>query len=401
MKSEKIAEEIALDTLSYWVSLARSIETNKREIDLLDLAGASRDERLYSWILYSLLVDENNVAIRRSFFEMIAEIMKTEKLHFSEFRVFREWSIPGGFVDLLIITEDKKKAIVIENKIDAGDQKDQLNRYYNHFEQKGFSTYLVYLTPFGHEPSEYSVKKEELNRLKEQRRFACLSYSDNILPWLNTILESENTVEMKSAVGQFIITTKGMLAMNKEVNKLVSAEYWNTDYSEIDKLKKVREALDILIYAKHATHFFKECVQSFLSAEELALDTSRLLYVCANKTYRDSDKWEKAICETGYKYYGIVYSFGLDIEPQRPLYGIRLSTEGNADQYKNKSYFGIYIGEEKTNPKNLKMESYCWDEEGKYSPWGQYIEVTTQINQNDYTEIKRVFSDLLQENKGY
>lgn len=399
MQKETIMDETVYNILSNWISISKNIEHNKKEIDLLALAGASRDERLYSWILYSLLVDKENKAIREAFSEMVVGLMKSENLQLSSYDVFREWSIPRGFVDLLLISEDKKKVVVIENKIDAGDQKDQLSRYYDFFEQNGYSTYLVYLSPFGHEPSEFSISAEKLNCLKEKRRFTCLSYKEDIILWLNRILKFENRDNIKSVIVQFIITIKGMLAMNDNVNKLVNLEYWKIDYSEIDRLKMTREVLDVLIYAKHATHFFRTIVQDYLLSEGTTLDASRLLYVCENNVYKDVDDWEKVVCETGFKYYGIVYSFGLDFSPQRPLYGIRLTTEGNANQFKNKTYFGIYIGKEKSNPKNLKMESHYWDDKGKYGHWGEYIEVTDLINQNDYNGIEKNFLDLIQENR--
>ena len=41
------------------------------------------------------------------------------------FDITREAKVPYGFIDLLIVTSDNK-AIIIENKIDAGDQKKQI-----------------------------------------------------------------------------------------------------------------------------------------------------------------------------------------------------------------------------------------------------------------------------------
>lgn len=75
----------------------------------------------------------------------------------------------GGRIDILIENEDSKKAIIIENKIYAGDQKKQLYRYYKFAEKYGPGNYiLLYLTLDGHEPSEESIKSDS-KTLEKQR----------------------------------------------------------------------------------------------------------------------------------------------------------------------------------------------------------------------------------------
>ena len=62
----------------------------------------------------------------------------------------------GGRIDIII--EDGKHAVLIENKIYAEDQKNQLLRYYNYGKDKyqdGFI--LIYLTLDGHEPNKCSL----------------------------------------------------------------------------------------------------------------------------------------------------------------------------------------------------------------------------------------------------
>ena len=67
----------------------------------------------------------------------------------------------GGKIDLLIEFPDSNYAIIIENKIDARDQKAQLARYYNYAKKsykKNFT--LFYLTKYGNEPSEIAKGKK-------------------------------------------------------------------------------------------------------------------------------------------------------------------------------------------------------------------------------------------------
>ncbi len=84
-------------------------------------------------------------------------------------------------IDILIINADKK-AVVIENKSnpDRGDEDEQLCRYYNTLEYRGYSDiHLLYLTPDGHDPSDDSVGNLDRKLIK------LISYED-LIPWLRS-----------------------------------------------------------------------------------------------------------------------------------------------------------------------------------------------------------------------
>lgn len=88
----------------------------------------------------------------------------------------------GGRIDICI--EDNNGCyVIIENKIYAGDQENQMKRYWNYAQEKCKSDKnryrLVYLTLDGHEPSEGS-----LCGLKSDD-YICLSYKYDIISWLN------------------------------------------------------------------------------------------------------------------------------------------------------------------------------------------------------------------------
>lgn len=89
----------------------------------------------------------------------------------------------GGRLDIQIIIGTS--LIIIENKIDAEEQKNQLLRYYNHAEsevKKGSTKdyKLLYLTLFGNEASEFSTG----GKLKAGEHYCTISYSRDILSWL-------------------------------------------------------------------------------------------------------------------------------------------------------------------------------------------------------------------------
>ena len=75
-------------------------------------------------------------------------------------------------------------AIIIENKVNACDQPNQLLRYsdtllqYYHIPRKNI--FIVYLTTDGHEPCSSSS-----GHMKKRRDYYCVTYESLVLPWLS------------------------------------------------------------------------------------------------------------------------------------------------------------------------------------------------------------------------
>ncbi len=80
----------------------------------------------------------------------------------------------GGKIDILI-KDNSKNAVIIENKIDAGDQFNQLERYNKAFPESA----IFYLTLQGTKPP-----KESFGKLIEGENYICISYKEDILKWL-------------------------------------------------------------------------------------------------------------------------------------------------------------------------------------------------------------------------
>jgi hypothetical protein len=79
----------------------------------------------------------------------------------------------GGRIDI-VVKDGKGSSILIENKIGAGDQDKQIERYRG----SDPKAHLFYLTLDGHEPS--NISQEELKRIQCR----CISYAGEILTWL-------------------------------------------------------------------------------------------------------------------------------------------------------------------------------------------------------------------------
>ena len=99
--------------------------------------------------------------------------------------VYREFQTKEGRrIDILIVFD--KFEIIIENKINAGEQESQLEDYYKDRYNNGKEIFLVYLTRWKYEASEYSISKETKEELKDKIYY--LSHGD-IAKWIeNDIL---------------------------------------------------------------------------------------------------------------------------------------------------------------------------------------------------------------------
>ena len=99
--------------------------------------------------------------------------------------VYREFQTKEGRrIDILIVFD--KFEIIIENKINAGEQESQLEDYYKDRYDGKKEIFLVYLTRWKYEASEYSISKETREKLKDKIYY--LSHGD-MAKWIeNDIL---------------------------------------------------------------------------------------------------------------------------------------------------------------------------------------------------------------------
>lgn len=130
----------------------------------------------------------------------------------------------GGRIDILV-TDKYRKHIIVENKIFAGDQKNQLLRYYN-FDQ---NAHLFFLTLFGTKPSDYST-----NNAISEDQYKIISYSYDIIGWLEECKrEAVSLPIIRETVVQYINLLKHLTnqsagqKMKVEIKKVIAN---NLDY---------------------------------------------------------------------------------------------------------------------------------------------------------------------------
>lgn len=186
--------------------------------NLFRIFGVDHYENTHSAILAELLNPNGTHGLKHKFIESFIETLNIEELindfDYENCTVKTEFDIINGRIDILI-RDIHNKALIIENKIYAQDQWEQLKRY-NRFalNEFGDNNYVIlYLTLSGNEASAQSSKN--VNYIQ-------ISYSFDIIDWLNKCVEiAARYPIVRESIIQYInhlkiLTNQDMNTKNKE-----------------------------------------------------------------------------------------------------------------------------------------------------------------------------------------
>lgn len=329
-------------------------ERRKRgeNFNIFNVLGLSSSEvRLHSAFLAELLNPNGDHGLGNKFLKAFIEIVigKKTNLDFDtrSAKTYVEYDIgaisedykEGGRIDILI--RDKNgKTIIIENKIYACDQPWQMYRY-NRYAEKQCSKgnyILLYLTLDVHQPSEESTGKDP------KFNYLCISYKENILPWLESCIGisalypriRETIAQYKSNLNSLldIMSTKNE---NEMLNQLVSEDNIEATLSIL--------SLDNMIKATIRKNFLAKLLaelQPIIDKYDLVLDSSNNIEGVAMLSRN------KPHIHISSKIYQIPH-FSIEVEGKQVFYG-------------------IWIDETKYNSQKQIMASNLWT--GKpYPAW--------------------------------
>lgn len=144
-----------------------------------------------------------------NFFDQVLNIpLKYSQV--TNFNIYEEFATTYGRIDIILRFSKNKQqhAIVIENKIYAGDQKGQLQRYYNYLSEflrlSPENIKIVYLKPYAGPPSVDSMEKIQYEQLKEQNLILERGYREHVIPWLSNIHHQIQSPAIQSLVFQYL-----------------------------------------------------------------------------------------------------------------------------------------------------------------------------------------------------
>lgn len=218
-----------LENLLEKVSSLNKIEslTKKNATDdfnIFRICGVNHYENTHSAILAELLKVTNSDNLNE-FLEAFVEALKNKMIDetfifsITNARVHTEYDTKEGRIDILI--ENGRQGIIIENKVYAKDQFEQLKRYEKFAKNKYKDEYqILYLTLFGEDASEQSG---------EGVKYKNISYQDNIVNWLEKCVQiSARKPTVRETIIQYInhiknLTTNNQI-MNEDLMKLLSKE---------------------------------------------------------------------------------------------------------------------------------------------------------------------------------
>ncbi len=191
---------------------------------LTSVLNQSDEVRLHSRMIYSFLNPQGEHYQGTLFLDKFLEVLRVKnfKLNRENSLVYREYQN----IDLYITDGDKH--IIIENKIYASDQKEQIKKYIEKIEKENKKLskndmLVIYLSLDREKPTQYSlgdlkiengyIKRED----KEIAIFKSIHYKKEILEWLKkSQYEVQNITNLNEAFNQYIDVVKKVTNQYKE-----------------------------------------------------------------------------------------------------------------------------------------------------------------------------------------
>ncbi len=188
----------------------------------------TKENKTHSNFIASLLNPNGEHYLENIFLKLFFKVLSIDFNDELNYKVCVEHSFNKGRIDILI--ESEESLYIIENKIYAIDQNEQIYRYYEYAKSKNKNYEIFYLTLTGKDASEESRKN-----LEKEKDYKLISYKNDIVKWLE--LCQEKTTEypiLRETIKQYKILVQkltGKLNSNKmenEIKKIIRENYKNS-----------------------------------------------------------------------------------------------------------------------------------------------------------------------------
>ncbi|MCQ2584490.1 MAG: PD-(D/E)XK nuclease family protein [Treponema sp.] len=254
--------------------------TNKRQEDgnYFSYLGLSNKEKIHSAFLANLLNQNGShrmgTFFLKSFLAHIYGEEYIENLPFCYSSVYTEQFLgqktneEGGYLDIVIYIGSK--VFIIENKIYAEDQENQLFRYSNYInkyfptsEEKGIK-HLIYLTLTGKNPSLLSTRIN-IKETPDKKYWKNISYKTDILPWLKCVIEDKQVscMSIKNDIEKYCENIEDLVekeTMNDEEKDIVNSY----SLKDLNNMKDTLEEIISKYQREILENGFKEFIETCL-----------------------------------------------------------------------------------------------------------------------------------------
>ena len=209
--------------------------------NLLSIIEKDRDEaHVHSKVIYNLLSQDWGKKDKETFLTLfLKEIgIEDENIYDKNWEVTREKAFDLDTIKGRLDFEIKSKdcIYIIEMKIDAGDQPEQLIRYQEFAKEQHKKYKIFYLTLDGHNASKKSIGEEENLEENQKVEYTNISFKEEILNWLENCLKLVEGKENKLAcINQYIAS----------INKILGEKDTKIKDNILKSVKDIKTAITI------------------------------------------------------------------------------------------------------------------------------------------------------------
>lgn len=235
--------------------------------NIFKTVGVNHYENTHSAILAEFLNPNGSHGLKAEFLKLFLKNLPNENKSFfsdddcEKAKVTTEYYTQEGRIDIFI--KSAGKAIIVENKIYAEDQWEQLKRYQKFAKDNlGDNNYLIlYLTLFGIEASEHSGKGVN---------YTSISYEDTIIKWL------EESVHLAS---RYPLIRETIIQYVNHLKQLTNQDMDTKNSEEILEILYKKENIEVVLnIINNTSELYKKIISVYLVpsikniAEEMKLN---------------------------------------------------------------------------------------------------------------------------------
>ena len=296
-----------LDKLSKEVSRENTKLEEKKSrgesFNIFSICGVNHYEVTHSAILAEFLDPQGSHGQGLAFVKAFVESLNLQDFDFSlnGVEVATEMVIRNGRIDI-VISNNNKQAIIIENKIYAADQWKQLKRYDEFAKTKYPNGYkILYLTLNGNDPNDDESRKVE---------YITISYKHHIIDWLlqckllaidkpliretlnqyiQHIKNLTNTIEMENNEKNSIIEL--LIKYPQETAKIINTQWDMEEYIVktylFPTLERVAQKFDMRFYCEDTNRLFSRSSSAYFAMIPNKSTSWHIAFEFAKGSWRD------------------------------------------------------------------------------------------------------------------
>lgn len=237
--------------------------------NIFEFLKIENKEMIHSQFIASLLKKENyynlfleQINVPKNYIEWANANIRPEKILKGE--KGKEYGRADIWIGEKKPASGRRKRIIIENKIHAGEQWLQLENYRSYLDEPGREGKLYYLTLEG-KPAT-SFKKEQPSSANADKGYKTMSYGKEVFAWLQTCADKTQDCLQLNAIEQYIKIIKDLTVLSR---KLGDWEESNMSIDDIPKgnKKEYQTVIELL--------FWNELEKNIRGAFNIRIDVRR------------------------------------------------------------------------------------------------------------------------------